>query len=133
MKSQVQMSFLNRAGCWTQLLALIPRFGPNFLGFLSLRGRRNPRLLHADFRGRKFVNPRTDVSGTCSDECELNGQVPQPWNGHWVLVENRLAQHWVVTSPAEPDKDAVGPDVHRATGLDESLPRPAHKASAGSA
>src|SRR5271157_3412874 len=66
--------------------------------------------LNADFRGRKFVNPRTDVSGTCSDECELNGQVPQPWDGHWVLVENRLAQHWVVTSPVEPDKDAVGPD-----------------------
>src|SRR5271165_1042865 len=76
--------------------------------------------LNADFRGRKCVNPRTDVSGTCSDECELNGQVPQPWDGHWVLVENRLAQHWVVTSPVEPDKDAVGPDVHRATGLDES-------------
>ena len=42
MKSQVQMSFLHRAGCWTQLLALVPRFGPNFLGFLSRKGRLSP-------------------------------------------------------------------------------------------
>ena len=45
MKSQVQTSFLNRAGCWTQLLALVPGFGPSFLGFLSLKGRLSPRLV----------------------------------------------------------------------------------------
>ena len=41
------MSFFNLAGCWTQLFALVPRFGPNFLGFLSLKGRRSPRLFQS--------------------------------------------------------------------------------------
>src|ERR1700684_161880 len=47
MKSQVQTSFLNRAGCWTQLLALTPGLGPNFLGFLSLTGLLSPRLFQS--------------------------------------------------------------------------------------
>jgi hypothetical protein len=45
MKSQVQTSFLNRAGCCTQLFALVPDFGPNFLVFLSLKGLRSPMLI----------------------------------------------------------------------------------------
>src|SRR5271168_2577198 len=47
MKSQVQTSFLNRAGCWTQLFALTPGFGPNFLGFRSLTGLLSPRLIQS--------------------------------------------------------------------------------------
>jgi hypothetical protein len=47
MKSQVQTSFLNWAGCWTQLLALTPGFGPNFLGFLSLTSLLSPRLIQS--------------------------------------------------------------------------------------
>jgi hypothetical protein len=35
MKSQVQTSFLNVAGCWTQLLVLTPGLGPSFLVFFS--------------------------------------------------------------------------------------------------
>jgi len=47
MKSQVQTSFLNRAGCRTQLFALTPGLGPNFLGFLSLTGLLSPRLIQS--------------------------------------------------------------------------------------
>ena len=59
MKSQVQTSFLNRAGWLTQLLALVPGLGPNFLGFLSLAGRFNPRSIHSlRTRLMLIVHPR---------------------------------------------------------------------------
>jgi hypothetical protein len=36
---------LERAGCWVQLLAPVAGFGPDFLGFLSLKRRRSPRTV----------------------------------------------------------------------------------------
>ena len=59
MKSQVQTSFLNRAGCCTQLLALVPGLGPSFLGFLSRNGRRSPSSFQSRrTRLRLTVQPR---------------------------------------------------------------------------
>src|SRR4029077_9041043 len=71
----------------------------------------------ADFRRRKFVNPRTDVPEIFSSECELYRPVPQPRDGQRFLVESRLAQDRIVTSPVEADEDGVGPDLHDASGL----------------
>jgi hypothetical protein len=47
MKSQVHTSFLNRAGCCVQLLALTPGFGPSFRAFLNLKGRRSPNSIQS--------------------------------------------------------------------------------------
>jgi hypothetical protein len=59
MKSHVQTSFLNRAGCWTQLFALTPGLGPSFLGFLSLTGFLSPKLFQSRrTRLRLIVQPR---------------------------------------------------------------------------
>jgi hypothetical protein len=44
---------------------------------LSLEGKAR-RALNADFRGRKFVNPRTDVIESFSGKCEPDRLVAQP-------------------------------------------------------
>src|SRR6202030_3036412 len=46
-RSQVQTSFLNRAGRFTQLLALDPSFVRDFPAFFRRRGRRNPIWIHS--------------------------------------------------------------------------------------
>src|SRR5208337_2984892 len=56
MKSQVQTSFLNRAGWCTQLFALVPGFGPSFLVFLSLKGLRSPRLFQSRRTRLRFTD-----------------------------------------------------------------------------
>jgi hypothetical protein len=56
MKSHVQTSFLKRAGCWTQLFALTPGFGPDFLGFLSLKGRLSPNSFQSRRTRLRFTD-----------------------------------------------------------------------------